>query len=144
MDKVHDLLRAKGHEVHSVPASSYIAEVAQKFLETGVSSFLVYEQDVIVGIFTKNDIIRRCCYAPADWENRPISQFMSTNLFTVGPDTSLEDAFHQMIQKGHHHLPVMQGGKAIGMITPFDILLHQQDKVLFENAVLIRYIYDHR
>jgi CBS domain-containing protein len=143
MTKVSDLIRVKGHEVYSVQKGTAVAAAAQKFLDTGVSSLLVCDLENVSGIFTKNDLVRCCSRREPDLWNQPVEKFMSSDLFTAPPDADLAAVFDEMVQRDHGHVPVVKDGRAVGMITQVDILLHQKKIADFENKELVRYIQGH-
>jgi CBS domain-containing protein len=55
-------------------------------------------------------------------------------------DAELESVFGEMIRRGLHHVPVVDGDKAVGMLTPIDVLVHQKSEISFENQELMRYV----
>ena len=139
MIKVFELLHTKGHEVRGIQKSMTVAEAAKAFLERDGSSLLVYDNNKLAGIFTKNDLVRCCVRDKACWD-QPVSAVMTPDLFTVPSDATLEDVFEEMVRRGLHHVPVMDGDRAVGMLTPTDVLLHQKGTLDFENQELMRYI----
>ncbi len=136
--RVSELIRAKGRHVHTIDHAATMAGAATTFLENEIGSLLVVEDGRVVGIFTKNDFIRAMMAGASS--NRPVSEAMSTDLFSVVPGTELETVFQEMIRKGVRHVPVMENGRAVGIITPIDILMHQRDIANIENSELMRYI----
>ena len=132
------MIRAKGQHVHTIDASATMAEAATTFLENEIGSLLVVEDGRVVGIFTKNDFVRAMMAGVGS--TRPVSEAMSTNLFSVVPGTELETVFEEMIRRGVRHVPVMEDGRAVGIITPIDILVHQKSIAHFEKSELLRYI----
>lgn len=140
MKKVSDLIRHKGHQVHRIQTNTAVADTARAFLDCGVSSFLVCDGEDVVGIFTKNDLIRRSVADPDGFGQRPVAESMSTDLLTSTPEADLDDVFEEMVRRGVRHVPVLDGKLAVGMITPIDVLLYQKHVIDFENQELMRYI----
>lgn len=140
MNKVHELIRAKEHSVTCVRKDVPVTDTAQLFLDKDISSLLVCEDSRVVGIFTKNDLVRRCTGATTNLGDLNVAQCMSTELYTTTPDTDLEDVFGEMVERGIRHVPVLDGEKPIGMITPIDILNHKGNILQSENEALVRYI----
>jgi len=143
MTKVSDLIRIKGREVHSVQKGTTVGIAARKFLDAGVSSLLVCDREAVSGIFTKNDLVRCCSKQEPDLWTQPVERYMSSDLFTTPPDADLNAVFDEMVQRNHGHVPVVEDGRAVGMITPVDILLHQKTIADFENRELVSYIQGH-
>ncbi len=141
MKTVAELIRAKGHEVQGVQRDTLVALTGQMFLDAEVSSLLVYDRNSVVGIFTKNDLIRCCCRERVDLSGERVDKFMTTSLVTTAPTALLDEVFDTMVKKGLHHMPVMEGDKAVGMITPLDIVVRQKQHITFENEQLMHYLY---
>jgi CBS domain-containing protein len=138
MTRVSELIRAKGAHVHTIDRAATIADAATAFLENEIGSLLVVEEGRVVGIFTKNDFVRAMMAGASS--NRPVSEAMATDLFSVVPGTDLETVFVGMIRKGVRHVPVLEDGRPVGIITPIDILTFQKFIANFENSELMRYI----
>lgn len=138
--KVSELIQKKRATIHTAPATATVAEAARILLETEVSSLLVLEGDTASGIFTKNDLLRRYLESPTGFDRKELRDVQSKPLFSTELDANLNDVFAEMVDRGIHHAPVFDGGKAVGMITPIDILLYLKEAVRHENEHLIRYI----
>lgn len=140
MIKVSELIHLKGPHVHTIPGSTTVAEAARAFLEKEVGSFLVGEDGQVLGIFTKNDLVRLAVEQEAGFGEHTVESVMTRDLFTTTPDADLDDVFGTMVDRGVRHVPVLDDGKAVGVITSIDILVHQKDAISFENEELLKYI----
>ena len=141
MIKVSELIRLKGHQVHTIQKMTTVVEAARAFLEKKVSSFLVADGDQVIGIFTKNDLVRSAVNRPEGFGDLAVDSLMTAGPFTTTPDADLEDVFSQMVERGFRHVPVLDDGKAVGMITSIDILVHQKEAISFDNKELMKYIF---
>ena len=65
---------------------------------------------------------------------------MKMNLYTTTPDADLDDVMEAMVKRGFRHVPVLDGGRAVGMVTSQDILAHQNEILQVEREELVRYI----
>ncbi len=140
MTKVAELIRQKGREVQRIQYNTSVADTAQAFLDSGVSSFLVCDGEDVLGIFTKNDLVRCCVADPGGFGRRPVAESMTTDLFTAAADDDLDGVVEEMVRRGLRHVPVVDGKRAIGMITPIDILLYQTNAVRSDDRDMMRYI----
>jgi sigma-B regulation protein RsbU (phosphoserine phosphatase) len=70
------------------------------------------------GVFTDRDLLRRVAVAPAGWQDLPVSRWMTADPHTIGPDVGWEDALATLERLRVRHLPVVEGGKVIGIISP--------------------------
>lgn len=92
---------------------------AKKMWEQQTGSLLVTDGEDLVGIVTERDILRAVATAtPLD---TPLSAVMSKDLITVDPGTSLREAARIMTEKWIRHLPVLEGGKLVGIVSQRDL-----------------------
>jgi CBS domain-containing protein len=92
---------------------------AKKMWEQQTGSLLVTDGEDLVGIVTERDILRAVATGtPLD---TPLSAVMTKDLVTVDPGTSLRDAARIMTEKWIRHLPVLDGGKLIGIVSQRDL-----------------------
>ncbi len=118
-------------EVIDIDYEASIHDAAVKMTEYGVSSLLIMDGGKLVGILTDRDIRSRCLAKGLSAEV-PVNQIMTRDPIFVDSDSLAFDALMMMTQKNIHHLPVIDGGKALGIITATD-LIRQEGK----NAVHI-------
>jgi signal-transduction protein with cAMP-binding, CBS, and nucleotidyltransferase domain len=92
---------------------------ARKMWEQQTGSLLVTDGEDLVGIVTERDILRAVATAtPLD---TPLSAVMTKDLITVDPGTSLRDAARIMTEKWIRHLPVLEAGKLVGIVSQRDL-----------------------
>ena len=97
-----------------------IAEAA-RLMGTAESSAILVRDGHEMGIITDEDFRRRVVAAGLAGD-RPVSEMMSRGVHTVTPDRLVEDVVVDMLHSNHHHLPVMDGDRLIGLISHIDIL----------------------
>jgi CBS domain-containing protein len=133
-------LRTRRGGVQSIHQDASVEEAVRMLLETDVGSLVVYEGEKLVGIFTKNDLVR-CCAGHSDGLRKvKVEQYMKRDPYTASIEHNLDDVIEVMIAKGFRHVPILEHGRAVGMVTPIDILEHQKDLLRGEHEELIRYI----
>jgi CBS domain-containing protein len=93
---------------------------ARKMWEQQTGSLLVMDGDDLVGILTERDVLRAVATGSSLEETR-ISQVMTKDLVTVGPGTSLREAAKIMADRWIRHLPVIDGGAVVGVISQRDL-----------------------
>jgi len=98
-----------------------LVEAARKMWEQQTGSLLVLDGSDLVGILTERDILKAVATGTA-LEDTRISQVMSKDLISVGPGTSLREAAKIMADRWIRHLPVLDGGKLIGLISIGDLV----------------------
>ena len=94
----------------------------------------------LVGIFTKNDLVRCVGDHPDGIRGIKVGDYMQTNVYTTTVDANLDDVMEVMVEKGFRHVPVLEGDEVVGMVTSIDTLLHQKSHLGSERDELLRYI----
>jgi CBS domain-containing protein len=107
-------------EIVSVGSSATVAEAATLMGKQRVGSALVMDGDDVVGIFTERDIVRALA-ADFDAAGHQVSDWMTAQPATVEPDVSVRDALDQMLAGGYRHLPVVEKGTTVGMVSIRDL-----------------------
>jgi len=97
-----------------------LVEAARKMWKQQTGSLLVVDGEDLVGIVTERDILKAVANGISLNETR-ISEVMSKDLMTVGPGTSLREAAKVMADKWIRHLPVLDGGKLVGVLSQRDL-----------------------
>ena len=75
------------------------------------------DSGTLAGIFTERDLLKRIATADSDWRDRPVSEWMTRDPYTIGPDVAWEEAVMLLDLLRVRHLPVVEGGRAIGIIS---------------------------
>ncbi len=107
-------------ELVTVAPTSTVAEAATVMGERGVGSALVVDGDEPVGIFTERDALRALAN-DADAPRQPVAQWMSRELVTLPADTDARAARDLMLERGFRHLPVVEGGRVVGIVSLRDL-----------------------
>jgi CBS domain-containing protein len=102
-----------------------LRDAAQRMVERRVGSIVVCEGERLVGILTERDILG--LFARGELETT-VGQVMTRNPETVEPDESLAQARLVMLHGGFRHLPVVEGGRVIGMLSLRDLLAASEDE----------------
>jgi CBS domain-containing protein len=95
-------------------------EAAAKMWKQQTGSLLVMDGDDLVGIITERDVLKAVAQGVRPQDVR-ISEVMSKDLVTVGPGTSLREAAKVMADRWIRHLPVLDGGKLVGVLSQRDL-----------------------
>jgi CBS domain-containing protein len=96
-----------------------LAAAARKMWEQQTGSLLVLQGEDLVGIITERDVLRAVATGtPLD---TPVSEVMSKELITVEPGTSLREAARIMTERWIRHLPVLESGRLVGVVSQRDL-----------------------
>jgi CBS domain-containing protein len=106
--------------LHSVT----LADAMARMMELGVGAVLVVDgESKILGILTERDFLLKIAGHPG-FESLPVARFMTPDPETVSPSDLLALALGKMDAGGYRHLPVVEGGRPVGVISVRDILRH--------------------
>ena len=100
-----------------------VMDAAKRMAERDVGAALVQDKGRLVGIFTERDILKRIVATGRDPVKTPLADVMTSSPLTIEADEGITDAMVKMREARCRHLPVMDGGRVIGMISLRDILL---------------------
>src|SRR5438045_1048306 len=120
--KVNEILRRKGNKVIAVAPDSTVLE-ALKLMETeNVGGVLIMEGENLKGIFTERDYARKIILKGKSSADIRVSDVMVSQLITVNPDNDTSDCMQLMTDKTIRHLPVLDNGKLVGLISIGDVV----------------------
>ena len=115
------LAQKKGALIH-VRSGDMVVEALRQMRDNRVRSVLVIEDDALVGIVTQGDCAIKVLLPGLDAKLTPVSQVMTSNPVTVTPDDPLESCMTMMAARGFRHLPVLDTGKVVGVISIGDVV----------------------
>ena len=95
----------------------------------------------MLGIITERDILRACARYRQSLEQLTVAEVMTHDVVTGAPGDSVEDTMGLMTEKRIRHLPVMDGGHLLGIISIGDVVKAQHDQLTMENHYLKNYIH---
>lgn len=121
MATVASILKNKGHKVYSVTPETTILDALKLMNEKMIGSVLVIENDEVKGIFSERDYARRGILQ-GNSEVTPVEKVMTEKVYYVEPGQSVETCMAQMSDKRIRHLPVVEDGKVIGVISIGDVV----------------------
>jgi len=101
-----------------------VRRVLEQLVARSVGCAVVVANHEVVGIFTERDALYKLNVDAAELGDRPVSEFMTSPVETVGLDDRVAFALHKMDLGGYRHLPVVSEGRITGYISVRDILKH--------------------
>jgi CBS domain-containing protein len=111
--------------LYSVDPSTTVGEAISLMARNRIGSALIMEDGKLIGIFTERDTVRAISQAH-DAPTHEISSWMTRDPKTVDADLDVDDAMKTMLDNGFRHLPVVDGGEVIGMVSMRDLAAEQQ------------------
>lgn len=106
--------------LYSVDPSTTVGEAISLMAQNRIGSALIMEGGKLIGIFTERDTVRAISQSH-DAPTHEISSWMTRDPRTVSPDIEVEDALRTMLDNGFRHLPVVERGEVIGMVSMRDL-----------------------
>ena len=135
------ILRQKGHEIASVAPTTQIAQLTATLAEWRIGAVLVRDSaGQLLGIVSERDIVRCLARDGAACLEMTAAQLMTRVLHTVTPATSTGAAMGLMTASRVRHLPVLDGGTLVGMISIGDVVKAQLDEQAQEVDSLKAYV----
>ncbi|TPE42996.1 CBS domain-containing protein [Pontibacter mangrovi] len=135
MGTVRHILQKKGHEVLSIEPSATVYSALEYMVEKNVGALLVIDKARFMGIFTERDYARKVILRGKASKETLVSEIMSEHPVAVTPDDTVENCMKLMTAKYIRHLPVMEGGNLIGLVSIGDIVKYiiEEQKFIIDN-----------
>lgn len=135
--KIADILDNKGSTVHSVLPWLTVAEVVERLGRLGIGAVLVCDENsAIQGIVSERDIVRALRKHGTGLLTMPVSEVMTRYVQTAGPDETVTHAMALMTAGRYRHLPVLDHGRLVGMVSIGDLVKHRVREMELETGVL--------
>jgi CBS domain-containing protein len=123
MKGITQILRGKPSKVvHAIGPNDTVFDAVKQMAEHGIGALLVLEGEQIVGIVTERDYARKIALAGRSSRETPVSVIMTTQVLCVGPLQTTEECMAIMTENRVRHLPVMENGKLIGLVSIGDLV----------------------
>jgi CBS domain-containing protein len=107
--------------IHAISPDATACEAAELMAAHGIGAVFVTNGSKLAGILTERDITNRLVAKCKDSKTTKVSELMTANPVTIGPDESARDALNLMRSKRFRHLPVVKDGHIIGMVSVRDL-----------------------
>ena len=134
MTIVRQILQQKGNQVWSVTPNTTLRDTLKIMADKKVGAVLVIEKDHIEGIFSERDFVREIAQAGEYSLDAPIHRLMTRLVYYIPPDISVDECMVMMTEKRIRHLPVVEEGHLIGIISIGDVV----KEVLSQKEITIR------
>jgi len=108
--------------VVSAPPTTTVRDAAVHMANSRVGAILILDGDRIAGIFTERDLLNRVMAKRLDPDSTALADVMTPNPATIVPDKPLAHALVMMHEGGYRHVPVVEDGRPLGMVSARDAL----------------------
>jgi CBS domain-containing protein len=141
MKTVKELLRVKGYQVWSIGPDATVYEALTLMAEKDVGALLVLDSaGQLVGILSERDYARKIVLKGKTSRETPVREIMTEKVLWVRPDQTIEECMALMTNKHIRHLPVMEEGRLLGVISIGDVVKDIISEQEFMIAQLENYI----
>jgi CBS domain-containing protein len=134
---IGSVLRQKDGEIFSVTPDASVYHAIEIMAEKGVGALLVMEQGILLGIVSERDYARKVVLQGKLSKEIPVSELMTSPVITVTRQHTLGQCLHIITDNRIRHLPVVEGGKVIGVLSIGDLV----NCVITEQQETIRHLH---
>ncbi len=140
MNKIKQVLKAKGDRVWKVQQGTTVLDALKLMAEKKISSVIVMDGSKLAGIFTERDFAWKVGLKEIQPGTITVEEVMSRDLVTIDPDDSVAECMETMTEKRIRHLPVVDNGHLVGIVSIGDIVKDMIEELQFMVKQLENYI----
>jgi CBS domain-containing protein len=122
MTQVRQLLDRKDRAIFSVPPEAPVLEAIRAMAAHQVGALLVMQGEALRGIVSERDYARKVILKGRSSADTPVRDIMTAEVITVTPETSVQTCMQLMTDRRVRHLPVLEGGRVVGMVSIGDLV----------------------
>jgi len=116
------LLDKKGRQIFSIAPGAAVLEAIRLMAERHVGALLVMEGETLSGIVSERDYARKVILMGRSSAATPVRDIMTVAVVTVQPETPVEKCMQLMTERRVRHLPVIEAGRVVGMVSIGDLV----------------------
>jgi CBS domain-containing protein len=144
MSTIRHVLDKKGHDVHCIHPDASVFDALRLMAELNIGSLVVLADDHLVGIMTERHYAREIVLKGKTSRGTLVRDIMSTRVDCARPDQSVEECMAIMTARAVRHLPVLEHGRLVGIVSIGDMVNSVIDDQKFTIEQLEHYIYGDR
>jgi CBS domain-containing protein len=140
--RIRDVLAAKADPaVLTVPPDLTVRELLARLAEHNVGALVVSRNgDALDGIVSERDVVRHLHEDP-DVLSAEVRTIMTTDVHSCAPDVDLDDLMAAMTERRIRHVPVVDAGRMVGIVSIGDVVKHKISALQFERDQLDQYVH---
>jgi CBS domain-containing protein len=139
VNRLAEILDEKGSGVLDIPGDASVLDAVKQMVDNNVGSLLVSVGGEFVGIVTERDYLRRVTLQGRT-EAAPVREIMSSPLVVASPETTVDECMALMTDRRIRHVPVVDDGTVVGVVSIGDLVKFKSKKQTFEIQFLNDYI----
>jgi CBS domain-containing protein len=138
---VNRILSLKGRDVATIEPHRSLSEAAKVLAERRIGALLIIDgQRPVSGIISERDIVRAVAAQGAAALDQPVSRFMTEKVLTCTGETPVNDIMEMMTEQKFRHVPVVENGRLVGIISIGDVVKLRVEEVEAEAQAIKEYI----
>lgn len=137
---IASILKSKGGEIVSVPPDLAVHRVVARLHEHRIGAVLVVDGDRPVGIVSERDIVKCLHEKGVTVLDATAEAIMTSPVVVASPGDSIADAMATMTERRIRHLPVVEGGRLVGIVSIGDLVKRRIEDAEHEAGLLKEYI----
>jgi CBS domain-containing protein len=122
MKLVKHLLDRKGREIIAIAEDASVLDAIKMLADRSIGSLLVMDGDTLKGIVTERDYARKVLIKGRSSKSTQVREIMTTEVYTAKTDQTVNDCMTVMTEKRIRHLPVVENGEVVGLISIGDLV----------------------
>ena len=122
MSRISEILNQRGKEIWSVRSDQPVLDAIRIMAEKGIGALLVMDGSRLVGVLSERDYARKVILENRSSKNTLVREIMTSDVFTVSPESKVSECMSIMTDNDFRHLPVVQGDEVVGMISIGDLV----------------------
>jgi len=122
MHNIRHVLGEKGKDIWSVHSTQTVYEAVRTMAELGVGALMVIDEQKLVGMFSERDYARKVILEGKASRETIVAEVMSSPPVTIHPQATAQEGLALMTQKRFRHLPVMEDGTLLGLVSIGDLV----------------------
>ncbi len=134
------ILKSKGGSVISVQPDETLASVVEILSARKIGAVLVVAGDAVAGVLSERDVVHALACHGADCLTRPVSAYMTADVVHASPADSVEALMETMTNGRFRHVPILEQGRLIGIISIGDVVKRRIDDAVHEAEALREYV----
>jgi len=119
---ISELIQSKGEKVWTVTRETMVFDAIQMMSDRNVGALVVAEGGKMVGMMSERDYTRKIVLKGKSSKTTPVSEFLSEEVVTVTPETTVQECLRLMTQSRIRHLPVLQNEELAGIVSIGDLV----------------------